>query len=83
MAKARAAITAWATTTDTVAQGFTWSTLIAEADAVHASLIVVGSHGQGRFEGIVGGSTMTEVVHKAPCSVLVARPSRTGSRSGS
>ena len=73
VAKARAAVNAWATTTDKVVQGFTWSTLIKEANELHASLIVVGSHGQGRLGGIVGSSTMTEVVHKAPCSVLVAR----------
>jgi nucleotide-binding universal stress UspA family protein len=35
--------------------------------------VVVGSHGQGRIRGIVLGSTATELVHKAPCSVLVAR----------
>jgi hypothetical protein len=35
--------------------------------------VVVGSHGQGRIKGIVLGSTATELVHKAPCPVLVAR----------
>ena len=73
VAKALAAINAPAATSGKVARGFTWSTLIADADENDSTLIVVGSHGQGRLEGILGASTMTELVHKAPCSVLVAR----------
>ena len=73
VAKALAAINAPAATSGKVARGYTWSTLIAEADENDSTLIVVGSHGQGRLEGIVGASTMTELVHKAPCSVLVVR----------
>jgi nucleotide-binding universal stress UspA family protein len=73
VAKALAAINPAATTSGNVARGFTWSTLISEADEDGSTLIVVGSHGQGRLEGIVSASTMTELVHKSPCSVLVAR----------
>ena len=47
--------------------------LIGEAGEDRAALIAVGAHGTGRARGIVLGSTTTEVVHKAPCSVLVAR----------
>jgi nucleotide-binding universal stress UspA family protein len=36
--------------------------------------VAVGSHGTGRIRGIVIGSTATELIHKAPCTVLVARP---------
>jgi nucleotide-binding universal stress UspA family protein len=50
-----------------------WHALIREAERTRATLIAVGSHGIGRAEGIVMGSTTTEVIHKAPCSVLVAR----------
>lgn len=53
--------------------GTAWSELVKEAARTHASLIAVGSHGQGRMQGILIGSTATEIVHKAPCSVLVAR----------
>jgi nucleotide-binding universal stress UspA family protein len=73
VAKALAAINAPAATTGKVARGYTCRTLIAAADEDATTLLVVGSHGQGRLEGIVGASTMTELVHKAPCSVLVAR----------
>jgi nucleotide-binding universal stress UspA family protein len=50
-----------------------WQALIREAEVDHTTLIAVGSHGAGRARGIVIGSTTTEVVHKAPCSVLIAR----------
>jgi nucleotide-binding universal stress UspA family protein len=56
-----------------IAQGRAWEALLAEIDREHHTLVVVGSHGAGRAKGIVIGSTATELVHKAPCSVLVAR----------
>ena len=37
------------------------------------TLVALGSHGAGRAKGILIGSTATELLHKAPCSVLVAR----------
>ena len=57
-----------------VVNGFAWDELIKEANATDATLIVVGSHGQGRMRGILMGSTATQVVHQAPCPVLIARP---------
>jgi nucleotide-binding universal stress UspA family protein len=50
-----------------------WQALIREAEIDRSTVIAVGSHGAGRARGIATGSTTTEVVHKAPCSVLVAR----------
>jgi nucleotide-binding universal stress UspA family protein len=58
-----------------VVSGVAWEVLMEEAARTHATLVAVGSHGQGRLRGILIGSTATEIVHKAPCSVLVARPS--------
>ena len=58
-----------------VVRGTAWDVLMREATEADASLIAVGSHGRGRMQGILMGSTTTEVVHKAPCSVLVARGS--------
>jgi nucleotide-binding universal stress UspA family protein len=52
--------------------------LIAAAKTDGSTLIVVGTHGLGRIAGIVGVSTATNRVHRAPCSVLVARPSDDG-----
>jgi nucleotide-binding universal stress UspA family protein len=56
-----------------VVRGFAWDELIKAADANETTLVVVGSHGQGRMRGIVMGSTATAVVHRAQCSVLIAR----------
>ena len=47
--------------------------LVAEAEREHATLLAVGSHGHGRTAGILIGSVATEIVHRAPCPVLVAR----------
>jgi nucleotide-binding universal stress UspA family protein len=47
--------------------------LLEEARQQHATLIAVGSHGHARAAGIVLGSVATETIHRAPCSVLVAR----------
>ncbi|HZR96772.1 MAG TPA: universal stress protein [Gaiellaceae bacterium] len=48
--------------------------LLDEIERDEHTLVVVGSSGIGRLLGIVEGAVATEVVHKAPCSVLVARP---------
>jgi nucleotide-binding universal stress UspA family protein len=56
-----------------IGRGCTWDVLLAEVGRERHTLAAVGSHGQGRTRGIVFGSTATELVHKAPCSVLVAR----------
>jgi nucleotide-binding universal stress UspA family protein len=73
VATATTAISPPATPQAKVVRGFAWDELIKEAEREPETLIVVGSHGQGRMRGILIGSTATEVVHKAPCSVLVAR----------
>jgi nucleotide-binding universal stress UspA family protein len=56
-----------------VVRGTSWDELIREAERMQHTLVAVGSHGQGRLMGIILGSTATEIIHKAPCSVLVAR----------
>lgn len=38
-----------------------------------AQLVVVGSHGRGQFAAALLGSTSQNLVHKAPCPVLIAR----------
>ena len=43
------------------------------AERERDTLIAVGSHGVGRMAGITLGAVATNVIHKAPCSVLVAR----------
>ncbi len=41
-------------------------------EAAHADVVCIGSHGQGRFEGLIG-STGTKIVRHAACPVLVLR----------
>ena len=59
-----------------VARGCSWDALLDEAERERDTLVVVGSHGTDRVSGILMGSTATEMIHKAPCSVLVAREAR-------
>jgi nucleotide-binding universal stress UspA family protein len=56
-----------------IVRGFAWDELIKASTSEHATLVVVGSHAAGRMRGILIGSTATAIVHKAPCSVLIAR----------
>lgn len=56
-----------------VIRGRSWDELNREVEASQHTLVAVGSHGQGRLKGIILGSTATELIHKAPCAVLVAR----------
>jgi nucleotide-binding universal stress UspA family protein len=57
-----------------VLRGCVWDELLHEIQHRQATLVALGSHGAGRARGIVFGFTVTELVHKAPSSVLVARP---------
>lgn len=43
-------------------------------EAAKHDLLVVGTHGRRRIDGILAGSTTTAAVHRAPCPVLIARP---------
>ena len=64
---------AMASPTGKIALGHAASALISEVEREQDTLLVVGSNGLGRLAGFVIGSTATEVIHKAPCAVLVAR----------
>ncbi len=43
---------------------------------VGAGVLAVGTHRSSRRRGLVLGSLVTELIHRAPCSVFVARPGR-------
>lgn len=69
----RRAVSAYEQVAGEVVRGCPWEALIGEAERNRDTVVVVGSHGTGRARGILVGSTATELVHKSPCSVLVAR----------
>ena len=66
-ARGVAAKQTWATSENKTAR-----TIMAAVKAHDVELLVVGSHGRGRFEGLLG-STGTKLVRLAPATVLVIR----------
>jgi nucleotide-binding universal stress UspA family protein len=50
--------------------------LLAAARDRWATLMAVGSHGSGRWGGMLAGSVATAILHRASCSVLITRPPR-------
>ena len=54
--------------------GYVMASLLGEIERVDASVVVVGSHGHRRAIEILIGGVAGELLHRAPCSVLVARP---------
>ena len=73
IAQARGEVEQLASAEARIVRGNSWDELIREVERSQHTLVAVGSHGQGRFRGVLVGSTTTELIHKAPCSVLVAR----------
>ncbi|HEY3335912.1 MAG TPA: universal stress protein [Candidatus Limnocylindrales bacterium] len=55
------------------------SSIVDEASAFKAELVVMGSRGHGAIATMVLGSTASEVVDHAPCPVFVARSNSLGS----
>lgn len=53
-------------------EGKTANTILAKIKEFEADLLIIGSHGMGQFEGLLG-STGTKLVRLAPASVLVIR----------
>jgi nucleotide-binding universal stress UspA family protein len=48
--------------------------LLAEAERLDATLLAIGSPQHRRIEEIILGGVAGELLHRAPCSILVARP---------
>jgi hypothetical protein len=50
------------------------------ANQLRANLLVVGTRDAGRLTRFLVGSKADALVHKAPCAVLIARPSKYAAR---
>jgi nucleotide-binding universal stress UspA family protein len=61
-------------------EGDPLKSLLAEIERRDATLAVVGTREHGRAAGIALGSVATNLLHKAPCSVLIARAPRDAER---
>jgi nucleotide-binding universal stress UspA family protein len=48
------------------------------AEHRRADLLAIGRHGSSRRRGLIVGSLVTEMIHDAPCPVLVARAPEDG-----
>jgi nucleotide-binding universal stress UspA family protein len=59
--------------------GDPFRTIIDRAVAIHADLIVLGTHGRSGFERFMIGSVAEKVLRKAPCPVLTVPPHVTAS----
>jgi nucleotide-binding universal stress UspA family protein len=55
-------------------EGLTVDAILTEVKRVQASLLAIGTEGHPRLQEIVLGGIAGELLHKAPCAVLVARP---------
>jgi len=71
---ARNYIAPYTAATGKLVRGTPVAKLLEEIERDEDTLIAIGSSGTGRLLGIVEGAVATEIIHKAPCSVLVARP---------
>ena len=71
--RTRRALTGLAEPIGKLTRGNACDELIREIKREQHTLVAVGSHGTGRIRGILVGSTATELIRRAPCSVLVAR----------
>jgi nucleotide-binding universal stress UspA family protein len=58
--------------------GFVTSALLAEIKNFNATLLAIGTHGHHRTTEILLGGPAGELLHRAPRSVLVARPADPG-----
>jgi nucleotide-binding universal stress UspA family protein len=70
---ARDGVAPYTQATVKLVRGTAVAQLLEEIERDEDTLVAVGSSGTGRLLGIVEGSVATTIVHRSPCSVLVAR----------
>jgi nucleotide-binding universal stress UspA family protein len=78
LAAARDYVAGYSPATGKLVRGAPVAELLGEIERHQDTLVAVGSSGIGRLLGIVEGSVATAIIHRSPCSVLVARPTKNG-----
>lgn len=78
LATARDYVAIYALPTAKLVRGPAVPELLAEIERDQDSLVAVGSSGAGRLLGVIEGSVATSIIHRAPCSVLLVRPAKSG-----
>jgi nucleotide-binding universal stress UspA family protein len=75
---AREYVEPYTAATTMLVRGAPASALLEEIERDEDTILAVGAGRVGRLLGAVEGSVTSELIHRAPCSVLVARPARDG-----
>ncbi len=78
LAEAREYVAPYAAATTKLVRGAPVPELLEEIDRDEDTLVAVGPSAGGRLMGALAGGVATGVIHRAPCSVLVARPTKNG-----
>ena len=78
LAAARDYVAPYTLATGKLVRGTAVEQLLGEIERDQDTLVAVGSSGTGRLLGIVEGLVATTIIHRSPCSVLVARPAENG-----
>ena len=73
LAAASEHVGAYAVPVDMLVRGTPAGELLREIERSADTLVAVGSSGMGRLRGLVEGEVAGEMIHRAPCSVLIAR----------
>ena len=78
LAAARDYVASYTAPTGKLSRGTPVVQLLEEIERDEHTLVAIGSSGTSRLLGIVQGSVATTIIHRSPCSVLVARPTKNG-----
>jgi nucleotide-binding universal stress UspA family protein len=63
-----------------VEEGAPSSKIVGTAELIEASLVVMGTEGGGGLRRMLLGSVAEDVLHEAPCSVLLVRHQKSGGK---